>query len=51
MTAPLDKWSGVYLALVVAWLMGCLFLTVMLGSPQATGENSACRHTQSFRGS
>jgi len=29
MTVPLNKWSGAYLALVVAWLMGCLFLTVI----------------------
>jgi TonB family protein len=29
MTAPLNKWSGAYFALVVAWLMGCLFLTVI----------------------
>ena len=28
MTASLDKWSGVYLALVSTWLLGCLFLTM-----------------------
>ena len=29
MTASLDKWSGVYLALVSTWLLGCLLLTMM----------------------
>jgi len=29
MTASVDKGSGVYLALVFTWLLGCLFLTVI----------------------
>jgi TonB family protein len=29
MTASVDKWSGVYLALVSTWLLGCLFLTTI----------------------
>ena len=29
MTASVDKWSGVYLALVSTWLLGCLFLTMV----------------------
>jgi TonB family protein len=29
MTASVDKWSGVYLALVSTWLLGCFVLTMM----------------------